>query len=65
MNHVGVHGGGATLLWTPGDEWQIERTGIAQLIGAQDGQYPERGLPPVARARASRSPSKTIISWEL
>src|SRR5690606_26392075 len=49
VNHVGVHGGRAALLWTPGDEWQIELTGIAQFIGARDGQYAERGLLPLAR----------------
>jgi outer membrane receptor protein involved in Fe transport len=49
VNRVGVRGGRATLLWTPGDEWQIELTGLAQFITAQDGQYAERGLPPLAR----------------
>jgi outer membrane receptor protein involved in Fe transport len=49
VNRVGVHGGRAALLWTPGDEWQIELTGLAQFIDAQDGQYAERGLPPLVR----------------
>lgn len=49
VNRVGVLGGRAALLWTPGDEWQIELTGVAQFIGARDGQYAERGLPPLTR----------------
>lgn len=49
VNRVGVYGGRATLLWTPGDEWQVELTGLAQFVAARDGQYAERGLAPLAR----------------
>ncbi len=49
VNHVGLHGGRASLLWTPGEEWQVELAGLAQYIGADDGQYSERGLPPLTR----------------
>src|SRR5690606_8407650 len=36
VNRVGVLGGRAALLWTPGDDWQIELTGLAQFISARD-----------------------------
>ncbi len=49
VNRVGVYGGRATFLWTPDDEWQIELTGVGQFIAARDGQYVERGLPPLTR----------------
>jgi outer membrane receptor protein involved in Fe transport len=56
VNRVGVHGGRAALLWTPSDEWQIELTGLAQFIGARDGQYAERGLPPLVRRSSFAQP---------
>jgi iron complex outermembrane receptor protein len=56
VNRVGVYGGRAALLWTPGDEWQVELTGIAQLIAARDGQYAERGLPPLTRRSSLAQP---------
>ncbi len=56
VNWVGVYGGRASLLWTPGDELQIELTGLAQFVAAQDGQYAERGLPPLARRSSLPQP---------
>ena len=56
VNRVGVYGGRAALLWTPGDDWQIELTGLAQFIAARDGQYAERGLPPLARRSSLAQP---------
>ena len=56
VNRVGVYGGRAALLWTPGDEWQIELTGLAQFIAARDGQYAERDLPPLARRSSLAQP---------
>lgn len=56
VNRVGVLGGRAALLWTPGDEWQIELTGVAQFIAARDGQYAERGLPPLSRRSSLAQP---------
>jgi iron complex outermembrane receptor protein len=56
VNRVGVHGGRATLLWTPANEWQIELTGLAQFITAHDGQYAERGLPPLTRRSSLAQP---------
>lgn len=56
VNRVGVYGGRATLLWTPGDEWQIELTGLTQFVAARDGQYAERGLPPLARRSSLAQP---------
>ena len=56
VNRVGVYGGRAALLWTPDDEWQIELTGLAQFIAARDGQYAERGLPPLARRSSLAQP---------
>jgi outer membrane receptor protein involved in Fe transport len=44
------------LLWTPGDDWQIELTGLAQFIAARDGQYAERGLPPLTRRSSLAQP---------
>jgi outer membrane receptor protein involved in Fe transport len=49
VNRVGVYGGRASLLWTPGDEWQVELTALTQFVAAEDGQYAERGLPPLVR----------------
>ena len=56
VNRVGVHGGRASLLWTPGDEWEIELTGLTQFVAARDGQYAERGLPPLARRSSLAQP---------
>ncbi|HEY6815238.1 MAG TPA: TonB-dependent receptor [Croceibacterium sp.] len=56
VNRVGVLGGRASLLWTPGDEWQIELTGLAQFVAARDGQYAERDLPPLARRSSLAQP---------
>jgi outer membrane receptor protein involved in Fe transport len=56
VNRVGVLGGRATLLWTPGDEWQVELTGLTQFIAARDGQYAERGLPPLTRRSSLAQP---------
>src|SRR6186713_668895 len=56
VNRVGVYGGRAALLWTPGDDWQIELTGLAQFIAARDGQYAERDLPPLTRRSSLAQP---------
>jgi iron complex outermembrane receptor protein len=56
VNRVGVYGGRATLLWTPDDEWQIDLTGLTQFVAARDGQYAERGLPPLARRSSLAQP---------
>jgi outer membrane receptor protein involved in Fe transport len=56
VNRVGVLGGRATLAWTPGDDWQVELTGLTQFIAARDGQYAERGLPPLTRRSSLAQP---------
>jgi outer membrane receptor protein involved in Fe transport len=49
VNRTTIDGGRATLLYTPGD-WQIELGGVVQFISGQDGQYAERGLPPLTHS---------------
>jgi outer membrane receptor protein involved in Fe transport len=56
VNRTKIRGGRATLLYAPGGGWTIEAGGVAQLIGGRDGQYAERGLPPLTRSSHVRQP---------
>jgi outer membrane receptor protein involved in Fe transport len=56
VNRTSVRGGRATLLFAQGGGWRIEVGGVAQFIGGRDGQYAERGLPPLARSSHVRQP---------
>jgi outer membrane receptor protein involved in Fe transport len=56
VNRTRIRGGRATLLYAPGGGWTVEIGGVAQFIGGRDGQYAERGLPPLTRASHVRQP---------
>jgi iron complex outermembrane receptor protein len=50
VNRTRINGGRAVLLFAPGGGWRIELAGVAQFIAGRDGQYAERGLPPLTRS---------------
>jgi len=56
VNRTRTYGGRATLLWEPGDGWRLEAGGLAQFLAARDGQYAERGLPPLSRRATLAQP---------
>lgn len=56
VNRTRVRGGRGTLLYAPGSGWTVELGGVAQFIGGRDGQYAERGLPPLTRSSRMRQP---------
>ncbi|HET8613747.1 MAG TPA: TonB-dependent receptor [Sphingomonas sp.] len=56
VNRSGLYGGRATLRLEPGDGWTIDIGGALQNIGTRDGQYAERGLPPLTRRSALAQP---------
>ncbi|HEY0412771.1 MAG TPA: TonB-dependent receptor [Allosphingosinicella sp.] len=56
VNRTSVRGGRATVLYAPGGGWRIEAGGVVQFIGGRDGQYAERGLPPLTRSSHVRQP---------
>lgn len=47
VNRAVKYGGRATLRLAPGDGWTIDMGGVVQNIDIRDGQYAERGLPPL------------------
>ena len=49
INRTVTHGGRAALLVQPGSGWQLTAGGVVQYISSHDGQYAERGLPPLTR----------------
>jgi len=56
VNRTNVHGGRATLILKPGNDWQLELGGVAQYISGRDGQYATRGLPPLKRRSTIAQP---------
>lgn len=56
VNRTDIYGGRAALLWTPGNDWQLELSGVGQFIATRDGQYTERGLPRLTRSSALAQP---------
>jgi outer membrane receptor protein involved in Fe transport len=50
VNRTRISGGRAALLYAPAGGWRIELAGVAQFIAGRDGQYAERGLPPLTRS---------------
>jgi iron complex outermembrane recepter protein len=56
VNRTNIYGGRATLLWEPGDDWQLELGGAAQYLAGRDGQYALRGLPPLTRRSVLAQP---------
>ncbi|USI74472.1 TonB-dependent receptor [Sphingomonas morindae] len=49
INSTTIAGGRGTLRVAPGDGWTIDLGGVVQQIDSRDGQYSERGLPPLQR----------------
>ena len=56
VNRTDVYGGRAALLWTPGNDWELELSGAGQFIATRDGQYTERGLPHLTRSSTLAQP---------
>jgi iron complex outermembrane receptor protein len=56
VNRTRIRGGRAALFLSPGDGWWIELEGVAQFVAGRDGQYAERGLPPLTRVAHLRQP---------
>lgn len=56
INRTRVHGGRATLLVEPGDDWSVELAGVAQFITGRDGQYATRDQAPLTRRSAIGQP---------
>jgi iron complex outermembrane recepter protein len=49
INRTSTEGLRATLRYRPAPDWTIDLAGIVQGINSRDGQYDERGLPPLQR----------------
>jgi iron complex outermembrane recepter protein len=56
INDTLTRGGRATLRVLPGAGWTIDLGGVVQDIDSADGQYAERGLPPLDRASRIAQP---------
>lgn len=56
VNRTRTYGGRARLLWEAGEDWRIELGALAQTIVARDGQYAQRGAPPLTRRTAIAQP---------
>jgi iron complex outermembrane receptor protein len=56
VNRTTTHGGRATLGLTAGNGWEVELGGVIQFIASRDGQYAERGLPPLTRTTSLAQP---------
>ena len=56
VNRTQIYGGRATLLWTPGNDWQVELGGATQFLAARDGQYAESGMPRLTRRSVLAQP---------
>ncbi len=49
INRTTTRGGRATLRIAPAPDWTIDLSGVIQDINSRDGQYAQRGLPPLER----------------
>jgi outer membrane receptor protein involved in Fe transport len=49
VNRTSKRGGRATLRLRPGDGWTVDLGLLVQNVTTEDGQYAERGLPPLTR----------------
>lgn len=56
INRTFTRGLRATLRWRPRGDWTIEVGGVVQDINSHDGQYAERGMPPLTRASVLAQP---------
>jgi outer membrane receptor protein involved in Fe transport len=56
INRTRTEGGRLELRIRPGDDWTIDITGVIQNINSRDGQYADRGLPPLQRSSVLSQP---------
>lgn len=56
INHTTTRGLRATLRYLPADDWTIDLGAVVQGINSRDGQYAERGLPPLQRSSILAQP---------
>lgn len=56
INRIFTRGGRLALRWTPAGDWTIDAGAVLQNIDSADGQYAERGLPPLERASVIAQP---------
>ena len=56
INRTVTKGARVAVRIAPGDGWTIDLIGVDQGIDAADGQYAERGLPPLSRASTIAQP---------
>ena len=56
VNLVSTRGGRLTMRYQPAEAWTVDIGGVVQNIDARDGQYTERGLPPLERNSAIGQP---------
>lgn len=55
VNHTRKKGGRATVR-LDADAWRVELAGVVQNVETRDGQYAERGLPPLTRSSRVAQP---------
>lgn len=56
INRTETRGARATIRFRPSDAWTVDLGGVMQDINSRDGQYAERGLPPLQRVSAIPQP---------
>jgi len=56
INHTTTRGLRATLRYQPAADWTIDLGAVEQDINSRDGQYAERGLPPLQRSSVLAQP---------
>lgn len=56
INRTTTRGGRATLRFQPAPDWTVDLGGVLQNIDSRDGQYAERGLPPLSRQSVIAQP---------
>jgi len=56
INRTTTNGARATLRYQPGADWTIDFGAVVQGINSRDGQYAERGLPPLQRSSVLAQP---------
>lgn len=65
VNRTGIVGGRATLRIDAGDDWTVDLGAVLQNLNSRDGQYAERGLPPLTRSTAIEQPfDNDFMLWQ-
>ncbi|MEJ2459162.1 MAG: TonB-dependent receptor [Novosphingobium sp.] len=59
VNRSRSAGGRGAVRIIPGGGWSIDVGGIYQVLGSDDGQYSEKGAPPLSRRTALAEPSSS------